>query len=54
MLDFGGPNIAKPMHVGHLRASIIGDSLQRLYPVLRRQGRSATFIWATGACPWAC
>lgn len=31
VLDFGGPNIAKPMHVGHLRATIIGDSLQRLY-----------------------
>lgn len=30
MLDFGGPNIAKPMHVGHLRSSILGDSLQRL------------------------
>ncbi len=31
VLDFGGPNIAKPMHVGHLRASIIGDALQRLF-----------------------
>ena len=31
IIDFGGPNIAKPMHVGHLRASIIGDSLQRLF-----------------------
>ncbi|MDP7142880.1 MAG: arginine--tRNA ligase [Alphaproteobacteria bacterium] len=31
MLDYGGPNIAKPMHVGHLRASIIGDTLRRLY-----------------------
>jgi arginyl-tRNA synthetase len=31
VLDFGGPNIAKPMHVGHLRASIIGDCLQRLF-----------------------
>lgn len=30
ILDFGGPNVAKPMHVGHLRASIIGDCLQRL------------------------
>lgn len=30
MLDFGGPNVAKPMHVGHLRSSIIGDALQRL------------------------
>jgi arginyl-tRNA synthetase len=31
MLDYGGPNIAKPMHVGHLRSSIIGDSLRRMY-----------------------
>jgi arginyl-tRNA synthetase len=31
IIDFGGPNIAKPMHVGHLRSSIIGDSLQRLF-----------------------
>ncbi|MEI9993172.1 MAG: arginine--tRNA ligase [Rhizomicrobium sp.] len=31
VLDFGGANIAKPMHVGHLRSAIIGDSLQRLY-----------------------
>ncbi len=30
ILDYGGPNIAKPMHVGHLRASIIGDSLRRI------------------------
>ncbi len=30
LIDFGGPNVAKPMHVGHLRSSIIGDSLQRL------------------------
>ena len=31
IIDFGGPNIAKPMAVHHLRSSIIGDSLQRLY-----------------------
>jgi arginyl-tRNA synthetase len=31
IVDFGGPNVAKPMHVGHLRATIIGDSLQRLF-----------------------
>lgn len=30
VLDYGGPNIAKPMHVGHLRAAIIGDSLRRI------------------------
>jgi arginyl-tRNA synthetase len=31
MVDFGGPNIAKPMAVHHLRSTIIGDCLQRLY-----------------------
>ncbi len=30
IVDFGGPNVAKPMHVGHLRSSVIGDCLQRL------------------------
>ena len=30
LIDFGGPNVAKPMHVGHLRSTLIGASLQRL------------------------
>ncbi len=30
VMDYGGPNVAKSMHVGHLRSSIIGDSLHRL------------------------
>jgi arginyl-tRNA synthetase len=30
VIDFGGPNVAKAMHVGHLRSAIIGDALQRL------------------------
>jgi len=34
VLDFGGPNVAKPMHVGHLRSSVIGDCLQRLFRFL--------------------
>ena len=31
IIDYGGPNVAKPMHVGHLRSSIIGEALKRLY-----------------------
>ena len=30
VVDFGGPNVAKPMHVGHLRSAVIGDTLKRL------------------------
>ncbi|MBK2093993.1 arginine--tRNA ligase [Francisella philomiragia] len=31
VLDFGGPNVAKPMHVGHIRSALLGDALQRLH-----------------------
>jgi arginyl-tRNA synthetase len=31
IVDYGGPNVAKELHVGHLRSSIIGESLKRLY-----------------------
>lgn len=31
IVDYGGPNVAKEMHVGHLRASIIGESIKRLH-----------------------
>ncbi|MDA0911367.1 MAG: arginine--tRNA ligase [Proteobacteria bacterium] len=31
MMDFGGPNVAKPLHVGHIRSPLIGDCLQRVY-----------------------
>jgi len=30
IIDYGGPNIAKPLHMGHLRTAIIGESLKRL------------------------
>ncbi len=31
VMDFGGWNVAKEMHIGHLRSTVIGDSLQRLF-----------------------
>lgn len=30
VIDYGGPNVAKPLHVGHLRSAIIGESVKRL------------------------
>jgi arginyl-tRNA synthetase len=38
ILDYGGPNVAKPLHVGHLRAAIIGQSLKEIF---RRAGDEA-------------
>lgn len=31
LVDYGGPNVAKPLHIGHLRSAIIGESIKRLY-----------------------
>ena len=31
VVDYGGPNIAKPLHIGHLRSAIIGESIKRIY-----------------------
>ena len=30
IIDYGGPNVAKPLHVGHLRSAIIGESIKRV------------------------
>ncbi len=30
MIDYGGPNVAKPLHVGHLRPAVIGESIKRI------------------------
>ena len=34
VVDYGGANVAKPLHIGHLRPAIIGESLKRLYRFL--------------------
>ncbi len=31
VIDYGGPNVAKPLHIGHLRSAIIGESVKRIY-----------------------
>ena len=35
MVDFSSPNVAKSMHVGHLRSTIIGDTICRLFEYLQ-------------------
>lgn len=40
ILDYGGPNVAKAMHVGHLRSTIIGDSLRRILSEAGHETRS--------------
>ena len=32
VIDFGSPNVAKPMHVGHIRSTVLGDALARIAP----------------------
>ena len=44
IIDFGGPNVAKPMHVGHLRSAVIGDTLQRLLRFLGDDVTSDTHL----------
>ena len=44
VIDFGGPNVAKPMHVGHLRSAVIGDTLQRLLRFLGDDVTSDTHL----------
>lgn len=49
VVDFSSPNVAKPMHVGHLRSSVIGDSLQRTLRFLGHKVHSDNHLgdWGT-------
>lgn len=38
VIDYGGPNVAKPLHVGHLRSAVIGESIKR---IIRYMGHEA-------------
>ncbi len=37
VIDYGGPNVAKPLHVGHLRSAVIGESVKRICRYLGHQ-----------------
>jgi arginyl-tRNA synthetase len=37
VIDFSSPNVAKPMHVGHIRSTILGDCLARVLTLLGHQ-----------------
>ncbi len=37
VLDYGGANVAKPLHVGHLRPAIVGESLKRIFKFMNQE-----------------
>jgi len=49
VVDFSSPNVAKPMHVGHIRSTGIGDALQRIFRLLGHRVISDNHIgdWGT-------
>lgn len=49
VIDFSSPNVAKPMHVGHIRSTGIGDALQRVFRLLGHRVISDNHIgdWGT-------
>jgi arginyl-tRNA synthetase len=48
VIDFSGPNIGKPMHIGHIRSTIIGDSMMRVNEFLGNQVTGINYLGDTG------
>mgnify|MGYP006272612941 CR=1 FL=1 len=49
LVEFSSPNLAKPMHIGHLRNNVLGDSLQRIFSFVGYDVTSENYIgdWGT-------
>jgi len=48
VIDFSSPNIGKPMHVGHIRSTIVGDSMMRIYHYLGYDSVGINFLGDIG------
>ena len=48
VLDYGGPNIAKPLHVGHMRPAIVGESIKRIINYVGHKTISDTHLGDIG------
>jgi hypothetical protein len=51
VIDYSSPNVAKPLHVGHLRSTIIGDALARLFRFLGHKVITDKPIVKVPGCP---
>ena len=49
IVDYSSPNVAKPLHVGHIRSTVIGDALTRILNFMGHQAKSDNHIgdWGT-------
>lgn len=49
VVDYGGPNVAKPLHIGHLRSAIIGESVKRILHYMGHETIGDTHLgdWGT-------
>ncbi len=48
VIDFSSPNIGKPMHIGHIRSTILGDSMMRIYNFLGYNAIGVNYLGDVG------